>query len=314
MYYRGATAAILVYDITDANSFEDIRIWIDELKHHHSSSSAFARSAAADAPEEPPLLIYIIGAKVDLAEQGQRAVTLEYARKSLHTWYPPPARSELPSSSSHVSTATVKTTSGLSYIRPRFTSLGSSLSTPMTSPPRDSNVTNISPSSAPVLGRSRSARASPVHSRPPEGLPQPRRLPAGAQRRRWSDAMMLDDAIQEQNESDDPSTGVSGSGRSYDTDVFDDNTSLEDIEEIYPLENGMEIFEVSSKDDEGVQALFAHLIHNIIRRRNIIEKERLDRERDSVMLGGGAGRWSEDDDDTVSATNHRRGGWSCCST
>lgn len=129
--------------------------------------------------------------------------------------------------------------------------------------------------------------------------------------------MMLDDAIQEQNESDDPSTGISGSGRSYDTDPFDDSTSLEDIEEVYPLENGMELFEVSSKDDEGVQALFAHLIQSIIRRREIIEKDRLARERGSIVLGSGAGRWSEDDDDddTVSARDRRKArGWSCCST
>jgi len=129
--------------------------------------------------------------------------------------------------------------------------------------------------------------------------------------------MMLDDAIQEQNESDDPSTGISGSGRSYDTDPFDDSTSLEDIEEVYPLENGMELFEVSSKDDEGVQALFAHLIQNIIRRREIIDKDRLARERGSIILGSGAGKWSEDedDDDTVSARDHRKArGWNCCST
>ncbi|KAG8729272.1 hypothetical protein FRC12_021101 [Ceratobasidium sp. 428] len=29
MYYRGASAAILVYDITNASSFDDVKIWID---------------------------------------------------------------------------------------------------------------------------------------------------------------------------------------------------------------------------------------------------------------------------------------------
>jgi GTPase SAR1 family protein len=29
MYYRGASAAILVYDITSASSFDDVKVWID---------------------------------------------------------------------------------------------------------------------------------------------------------------------------------------------------------------------------------------------------------------------------------------------
>lgn len=30
-YYRDAGAALLVYDITDASSFKDLKFWIDEL-------------------------------------------------------------------------------------------------------------------------------------------------------------------------------------------------------------------------------------------------------------------------------------------
>ncbi|KAF8342035.1 P-loop containing nucleoside triphosphate hydrolase protein [Cantharellus anzutake] len=299
MYYRGASAAILVYDVTDLSSFDDVRIWIDELKHHH----------------KPPLIIYVVGSKADLADKGERAVTLEYARKSLHTWYPPTPKPG--PNSSRISNSTLKASS---YIRPRFISLTTSLSTPamtpLTSPPKDSHSSNGSPSSAPPLGRSRSARVSPAPSRPPEALPQPKRLLAATHNRRWSDAMMGDDAIREQNESDDPSTGISGSGRSYDTDVFDDSTSLEEIEELYPLEKGMELFEVSSKDDEGVQALFAHLIDSIIQRRDIIEGERLARGRNSVMLDGGTGMRGdgEDGDDATLPDPRRSGGWSCCST
>ena len=32
MYYRGAAAAIVVYDITQANSFKTLKNWVDELK------------------------------------------------------------------------------------------------------------------------------------------------------------------------------------------------------------------------------------------------------------------------------------------
>ena len=31
MYYRGAHAALLLYDITNASSFEDIRGWIEGI-------------------------------------------------------------------------------------------------------------------------------------------------------------------------------------------------------------------------------------------------------------------------------------------
>jgi GTPase SAR1 family protein len=29
LYYRGALAAILVYDVTDESSFDDIKIWLE---------------------------------------------------------------------------------------------------------------------------------------------------------------------------------------------------------------------------------------------------------------------------------------------
>lgn len=32
IYYRGSQAALLVYDITSMDSFNDIKIWLDELR------------------------------------------------------------------------------------------------------------------------------------------------------------------------------------------------------------------------------------------------------------------------------------------
>lgn len=32
MYYRGAAAAIIVYDITRANTYKTLKNWVDELK------------------------------------------------------------------------------------------------------------------------------------------------------------------------------------------------------------------------------------------------------------------------------------------
>jgi GTPase SAR1 family protein len=40
IYYRGSQAAILVYDITNLDSFNDVRIWLEgRLAELHLSSS-----------------------------------------------------------------------------------------------------------------------------------------------------------------------------------------------------------------------------------------------------------------------------------
>jgi len=88
MYYRSSHAAVVVYDITSSASFslslsllslllltdapvivqpslEKARSWIAEL--HRQA--------------DPSILIYLAGNKLDLAEQGQRQVTEEEAKK-----------------------------------------------------------------------------------------------------------------------------------------------------------------------------------------------------------------------------------------
>jgi len=49
--------------------------------------------------------------------------------------------------------------------------------------------------------------------------------------------------------------------------------------------NNIRLFEVSSKDDQGVQELFDALIRAIISKRDILEREKERRERDSVYFG-----------------------------
>eukprot|EP00298_Acanthocystis_sp_HF-20_P002394 c12810_g1_i1.p1 GENE.c12810_g1_i1~~c12810_g1_i1.p1 ORF type:complete len:211 (+),score=77.02 c12810_g1_i1:52-684(+) len=39
LYYRGAHAAILVFDVTSKKSFEDIRGWVDDLKQHNVNNT-----------------------------------------------------------------------------------------------------------------------------------------------------------------------------------------------------------------------------------------------------------------------------------
>merc|ERR1711865_1085960 len=62
MYYRGAAAAIVVYDITRKQSFETLKNWVKELKQLGPSD----------------IVIAIAGNKCDLADQ--REVPLETAR------------------------------------------------------------------------------------------------------------------------------------------------------------------------------------------------------------------------------------------
>lgn len=60
MYYRGAAAAILVYDITRASTFKTLQAWVDELK--------------SKGPKD--IAIAIAGNKADLEDSRVRIVRL----------------------------------------------------------------------------------------------------------------------------------------------------------------------------------------------------------------------------------------------
>ena len=55
MYYRGALAAVIVYDITNQISFEKMTQWVDELKQRAS----------------PNIVLAVAGNKLDLHDQRQ---------------------------------------------------------------------------------------------------------------------------------------------------------------------------------------------------------------------------------------------------
>lgn len=59
MYYRGANAAVIVYDITSLDSFERAKKWVNEL----------------DKQAQPDIVIALVGNKTDL--QTQRQVSRE---------------------------------------------------------------------------------------------------------------------------------------------------------------------------------------------------------------------------------------------
>jgi hypothetical protein len=115
----------------------------------------------------------------------------------------------------------------------------------------------------------------------------------------------------------------------------DDETGAEEEEREWGLSKGMELFEVSAKDDfgkvvfapipcstltwhlpAGIQNLFDHLISAIIVRKDRIEQENEVKKRDSVLLTAVATpAWSAQADEEEAREKAERSAaasWSCC--
>ncbi|KAF8974735.1 P-loop containing nucleoside triphosphate hydrolase protein [Flammula alnicola] len=278
MYYRGANAALLLYDITNASTFEDIRGWLEELKKN--------------CP--PELIIYIVGSKADLYRHRQ--VTSDLARLSLHNWFPPPSPPSPPPPPPAPST--------LSYIRPRFTSFPGLrsppfVSTPTPSPPEGPAYLDLPSSRSSALQRSKTS----AQVRPRTAASLSRSTSTGSRT---------------------PQSSRFGSHFSHAAGWIDHNdnssNSIEEAEEgedderEWGLSKGMELFEVSAKDDIGIQNLFEHLISAIIVRKDVIEKENELKKRDSVFLSSvSTPTWSaQADEEEAREKAQRSGSWSCC--
>lgn len=61
LYYRNANAALLVFDLTQYNSFNDIKSWVQELQRN----------------VQEPMVLSLVGNKLDL--EAKRAVSREEA-------------------------------------------------------------------------------------------------------------------------------------------------------------------------------------------------------------------------------------------
>ncbi|WVO16554.1 hypothetical protein L204_104233 [Cryptococcus depauperatus] len=83
IYYRGAHVCVLVYDISDQNSFLDVRSWLEEL--------------SKTVPKET--MIFVVGAKTDL--ESKRQVDLGVARETIRSWVKPPPPALAPKSTLH---------------------------------------------------------------------------------------------------------------------------------------------------------------------------------------------------------------------
>jgi Ras-related protein Rab-5C len=65
LYYRGAAAAVVVYDITNTETFLKAQFWVKELQKHGN----------------PDIVVALVGNKADL--ENQREVTREVSNNPI---------------------------------------------------------------------------------------------------------------------------------------------------------------------------------------------------------------------------------------
>ncbi|KIN95701.1 hypothetical protein M404DRAFT_301057 [Pisolithus tinctorius Marx 270] len=292
MYYRGANAALLLYDITNAASFDDVRGWLEELKKNCS----------------PDLIIYIVGSKADL--HRQRQVTSDLARLSLHNWFPPPRPPSPPPPPPPSST--------FPYIRPRFTSFTSIRSVPLNNTPTKSSP----PHSASYLDPAVSTTPALQHSS--VGFSRSKTTGGLSQHKSKATSLHRSRTVVETARSDQSRYGshFGRYGGNWNDATETSSNSLPEDEEFeddqeWGLEKGMELFEVSAKDDLGnwIQTLFDSLIAAIIERRDAIDHENELKKRDSVFLSPTSTPTCDGQGEDEALEKMRvSGGWSCCSS
>ncbi len=183
----------------------------------------------------PELIIYIVGSKADL--HRHRQVTEDFARLSLHNWFPPPRPPPPPPPPPQPST--------LSYIRPRFTSFPGIRSAPATP------VTQTAPETPAYLDLT-SARSSSLH-----------RTRTTSSRTSGAPSSVARSTTNASATRSQPSRfgshfGFAAGGWNEVTDSSnsnsieeDDEGAAEEEEEEWGLSKGMELFEVSAKDNLG---------------------------------------------------------------
>lgn len=187
----------------------------------------------------PDLIIYIVGSKADL--QHHRQVTSDLARLSLHNWFPPPRPPSPPRPPQPPPAST------FSYIRPRFTSFTSVRSVPL--------LSSVKPPLTPSTETedSQESRSS--------GVARSTTTPHFTRPRAKSGGLLLPQAsstavpVRNTPSRFSAQFGGNGYGVTYEdtssNSHFDDEDDDTDSQE-WGLEKGMELFEVSAKDDMGV--------------------------------------------------------------
>jgi len=107
LYYRGANAALLCYDITSASSFDQMGTWLQELRQHNIITNS-TPTPSIDSAEEA--IIHVVGTKADVVAENphNRQVTFErcisYVAEHLQGGVKPPANSHTTSPVTPIST------------------------------------------------------------------------------------------------------------------------------------------------------------------------------------------------------------------
>jgi GTPase SAR1 family protein len=60
-YYKGAKGALIVFDVSNRNSFDDLSKFVSDAREHSDKN----------------VVVGIVGNKIDLDQQGQRVVSSE---------------------------------------------------------------------------------------------------------------------------------------------------------------------------------------------------------------------------------------------
>ncbi|EFR05431.1 GTP-binding protein ypt3 [Nannizzia gypsea CBS 118893] len=113
LYYRGAHAGLLCYDITDERSFDEMRGWLLELKQNLGPNASAAGGAAEDTDG---LVIHVVGTKSDIVadDPARRRVpferTIAYVAEQLY-----PSQASTPPPSSGIGSAGSNTNNNNNY-------------------------------------------------------------------------------------------------------------------------------------------------------------------------------------------------------
>lgn len=255
MYYRGLLRPLVFHTIltapqvpmplsscTTSPTPQHLTTYVAGLKVHWPNSLPIRSPTYRHLSElkkncPPELIIYIVGSKADLYRHRQ--VTPDFARLCLHNWFPPlrtPPPLPAPTPMPQLSTT-------LSYIRPRFTSFPS-LRSPPTSPPAQvieaPAYLDLHPNSS---TRSRQSTSRP---RTPAGLSRANTTASGSRTPQTSSSRFgshFGGAVGGWNNElgDNSSNSINE----------DDEDAGDDADTEWGLSKGMELFEVSAKDDFG---------------------------------------------------------------
>ncbi|KAJ5376004.1 Ras-like GTP-binding protein RYL2 [Penicillium cosmopolitanum] len=79
LYYRGAHACLLCYDITDETSFQEMAGWLRELRRNLGNESG-GGGAGSGVEDQQPLVIHVVGTKSDIVSEDPSCRRIPFER------------------------------------------------------------------------------------------------------------------------------------------------------------------------------------------------------------------------------------------